>query len=248
MKHLLLMVCLIAVVVGAQGAKKYRDFTSAEGKTIRGAVKAYDARTKTVTIERDNRKTARVPITIFSEADQAYIRDWEALKCFEKESSFKISVKRKKRDNDKESGKTYNIEKDVTDTHYEILLENKSASELKGIKLEYCIYYEQEEGTACNQGVYCGDLSIESINPASSKTLLTEVVSTYTAELDGGWYYTSGSNNAQRGDVHGIWIRVHMKLSSGQTGTRELCYPNSLGNSRDWMSSSVNVGMMQKGE
>lgn len=243
MKRLVLFVCLLPVVSGVRAATQYRDFTSAEGKTIRGCIKAYNAAKKMVTIERDNRKTAKVPITIFSETDQTYIHDWKVLKCFEKESSFRISVKRKKHDNDEEREKTNNTEKDVTDTHYEILVENKSAFKLKGIELEYCIYYEQEEGKACNQGVYCGDLSVESINPASSKTLLTEVVSTYTEELDGSWHYISGESNVQRGDVHGVWIRIHLKLPSGQNGIREICYPDSLNNNRAWVSSSIRAGM-----
>ena len=239
------MVCLVVVVAGAwaAGGKQYRDFTSADGKTIRGCIKAYNPAKKMVTIERDNRKTAKVSITVFSETDQAYIRDWGVLRNFVQGSTFKISARRKRCDNDGESDKTHYIEKDVTDTHYEILLENKSVSKLKGIELKYCIYYEQEEGKACNQGVYCGDLPIESINPASSKTLLTEVVSTYTAELSGNARYTSGKSNVQRGDVHGIWIRVHLKLPSGQKGTREFCYPDSLNNSRAWVSSSIRAGM-----
>jgi len=246
MKRLLLIVYLATVATGVQAATQYRDFTSAEGKTIRGAIKAYDARTKTVTIERDNRKTAKVPITVFSETDQAYIRDWEVLRNFERGSSFKISAKRKRRDNEGESFTSHNTKMAVEDTHYKILIENKSTSGLKGLELKYCIYYEQEkEGRGkniCDQGVYCGDLAVDSMDPASKKILNTEAVSTFTEELDGGWYNGSGADNVQRGDVHGIWIRIHLKLPSGQTGMREYCYPDSLNNSRAWMTSSIRAG------
>ena len=247
MKRLLLVSFLIITATGTQAVTKYRNFTSADGKTIKAAVKSYNAQKKIVTIERDNRKTMKVPITVFSESDQAYILDWEVLRCFSVERLFKISVKRKKRDNEEESFSSHNKKKAVVDTHYEILLENKPSSELKGLKLEYCIYYEQEvpgkSKMICTQGVYCGDLSIDSIASASKKVLQTESVSTFTEELDSGWYYFSGSGNIQRGDVHGIWIRIHMTLPSGQKATREMCYPDSLSNSKAWMNSSIRTGM-----
>ena len=246
MKCLVLCIGVLAMAFGASAATKYRDFTSADGKTIKAAVKAYDAQKSIVTIERDNRKTMKVPITVFSEADQSYILEWAVLRNFALERLFKISVKRKKNDNEEESFTSGNKKKAVVDTHYEILLENKTSSDLKGLKLEYCIYYEQETPGQSkmirNQGVYCGDLAIDSIASGSKKVLDTESVTTYTEELDSGWYYFSGSGNIQRGDVHGIWIRVHLKLPSGQTRTREMCYPDSLSNSKAWMTSSIKAG------
>jgi hypothetical protein len=34
-----------------------------------------------------------------------------------------------------------------------------------------------------------------------------------------------------------------MKLSSGEKLTRDYCLPDSLENSKEWMASSINVGM-----
>lgn len=140
MKRLLLMVCLVTSVIGAQAAKQYRDFTDTKGRTIRGCIVSYDATTERVKFERDNRKTSKVPITIFSETDQTYIRGWSVLKDFSTERLFKISVNRKKSDNEEESSTTHNKKKAVEDTHYEILLENRSPSGFNGLELEYRIY------------------------------------------------------------------------------------------------------------
>ncbi len=246
MKRLLLMVCFVAVVGGVQGAKQYRDFMDTQGRTIRGCIVAYDAKKQIVTFERDDRKIKKAPITLFSEADQTYILEWEVLRSFAMERLFKISAKRKKRSNEEESHNTHNKKIAMQDTSYEIMIENRSASNFKDLKLEYCIYYEQEErsdrGNINNQGVYCGDLTVDSIMPTTKKVLYTEAVSTYTQELSADWYYGSGSDNVQRGDVHGIWIRVHLKLPSGETETRECCLPDSLKNSKAWMTSSIRAG------
>lgn len=160
---------------------------------------------------------------------------------------FKISAKRKKDVNKEESYQNGYWEKDVDITGYEIALENRSAFELKGLDVEYCIYYEQEEIShrkeVCNQGAYCGDLSVKFLAPRSEKLLRTGEVTVYKEELDSGAFYTDGRDNVQRGDVHGIWIRVHLKLPSGEKRTREYCLPDSLGNSKAWMTSSIRAGM-----
>lgn len=246
-KRILLMVGLVSMAIGARAVKEYRDFTDTKGRTIRGCIVSYDAKREVVKFERDNRKIAKVPITIFSEADQTYIRDWTVLKNFMTEHLFKISANQKKNENKDEEIKSTYLEKDVDTIKYEIALENRSVYELKGVEVEYCIYYEQEERgkrkEVCNQGVYCGTISIVSLLPKSEKLVKTGEVSVYTEELSPNASYINGMDNVQRGDVHGIWIRVHLTLPSGEKRTREYCSPSSLNNSRTWISSSIRVGI-----
>lgn len=134
--------------------------------------KAYDARTKTVTIERDNKRTSKGPINIFSETDQTYIRGWSVRKDFSIERLFKVSVNRKKSDNEEDTSTTHNKKTAVEDTFYEILFENRSSSGLHGLELEYRIYCEQDDGKGCNQGVYCGDIAIKSVVSRSKKQFI----------------------------------------------------------------------------
>ncbi|MCK5675887.1 MAG: hypothetical protein KAH99_02610 [Verrucomicrobia bacterium] len=103
MKRLVLFACLLAMVSGVHAATQYRDFKSAEGKTIRGRITGYNPLKEVVTIERDNRRTTKVPITIFCETDQIYIREWKIFRCFMTDRYFKISAKRKKSVNKEES-------------------------------------------------------------------------------------------------------------------------------------------------
>jgi hypothetical protein len=110
MKYVLMLVFLIGWVFSVPAATEYREFTSTDGKTIRGAIQAFDARTQTVTIEREGKGTSKVPLSIFSEKDQAYVLEWEAAKDFLSSSLLKIQI------DDKVVEKR--VEKEVEDITY----------------------------------------------------------------------------------------------------------------------------------
>jgi len=247
MKRLLSFMLVVLLVAGGAFAKQYRDFTDTKGRTIRGCIQAFDERSGTVTFERDSHRTSKVPITVFSESDQVYIREWSHARFFLSESSFRISAGRKKtKDKEKSySGSTWSEK--VEDRGYEVVLENRSATQLENLEVKYCIFYEQDEiknhQQHMSEGVLCGDFSLSQLSPKTKKTLVTEMVKIYKRELSGGYYYDANIKNVQTGRVRGIWIRVTMKLSSGEKLTRDYCLPDSLGNSKAWMKSSVNVGM-----
>jgi len=246
MKRLVLFVCLVAMVSGVRAATQYRDFTSAEGKTIRGAIKAYDARTKTVTIERDNRRTSKVPITVFSEVDQAYILEWDASKGFSSASLLKISCDSKvvEEREEKEVGDiTYvsgDVEKDFEKTvttferiAYEIQFQNMNKSELKDIRMEYQIYYEQselvwEKKPEAKQKHFTGKMAIPAL-PGNSKTpITTESVEIHEDSVNPVPQAGGDQRRGGKGDVHGIRARLYMKMASGQEMMREFQYPDSL--------------------
>ena len=241
---------LVSVESFGAGLVQYRDFLSKDGKAIRGRVLRYDARKSKVTIERDNRKVFTVPIFAFSDDDQEYILRWELNKVFLDDGDFKIDAKRKKFDEEKGSGSTfygYSIDSRETETFgYEITLENRSTSPLEGLKVDYCIFYEQENSgngkTIDEEGVRCGTLDVASLRAKSSKELLTEPVSIYTYELDADWVYADGRDNKISGDVRGVWVRVTKALDNGEVLTRDFCMPDSLSNSKTWTTSSVHVG------
>ncbi len=241
----------IAMVTFGGGMVQYRDFLSHDGKAIRGRVLRYDARSRKVTIERDNRKVFTVPIYAFSDEDQTYILEWEFNKVFLSDSSFRIEAKRKKMDTKKE-GSDYDYYGDSIDSKkvetfgYELLLQNRSSSTLKGLEVEYCIYYEQETSgrgkTADEEGVRHGTLDVGSLGPKAKRTLTTEPVSIYTYELDADWSYVDGRDNKITGKVRGLWVKVHMKNEEGKVITRDFCMPDSLSNSMAWAATSAHVG------
>lgn len=254
MKLRILILCLITFVAGVQAEVKYHDFTDTQGRTIRGRILAYDEASGKVRFERDNRKQTKVSIGIFSEADQTYIKEWLFARSFMTEGTFKINAKRKQKNKEKED--SYLRSRTVEDTHYEIILENRAATDLNNLEVEYCIYYEQEEvkhnaalEEVLNQGVYFGNSSIESIASRGKVTLKTDAVSIFKDTMDSGVILitldgkSADSDNVQEGEIHGIWIRVHLKLPSGERVTREYLMPNSINKSRKWTESSRRAGL-----
>ena len=238
---------LVMVAAGVASAGEYRDFMDTQGRAIRGRILQYDARKSCVTIERDTKKVVTVPLSIFSEKDQAYVLEWEFNKIFLSASKFKIRAKRVEKKNKEDSYGGVVQAKKVENMGYELVLENCSASTLENLQIEYCIYYEQERATRSEQlneqGVRYEKLDIPLLNPKTKKEVMTETVKVYKSELDADWIFFSGAKNVQRGKVHGIWVRVHLMLDSGEKVTREYCLPDSLENGKVWASSSKKVGM-----
>ncbi len=244
----LIAVWLMGLDVFAAGAALYRDFLSADDKPIRGRIMRFDVRTQNVTIERDTKKVFRVPLRAFSDKDQKYILQWEFNKVFLSSNTFRIDANRKKMKEvegaDQNSYRSDSSE--YEDFGYEILLKNRSTSELKDLELEYCIFYEQDKGGGTKkveEGVLYGTLELGALSPKSSQELLTAPVTIYTHELDSNYYYTSGGANKISGQVRGIWVRVSMKSEGGGVLMREFCMPDSLSNSKAWRTRSIHVGV-----
>ncbi len=246
MKRLVLFVCLLSTVACMQAAAQYRDFTSTDGKTIKAALKAYDAQKKIVTIERDNRKTSRVPITVFSKADQAYILEWDASKGFSSASFLKIECddmvveKRKEKELEDVLYTGGHIEKDFEKTvttferiAFEIQFQNTNNSELKDIRMEYQIYYEQseliwEEKPEVKQKHFSGEMAIPAL-PGKSKTLVTtESVEIHEDNVNPIPQFGEDQRRGGKGEVHGIRARLYMKMSSGKEIMREFSFPEKL--------------------
>jgi hypothetical protein len=246
MRRVFLILCLAAVCGRSEAERAYRFFKNTEGQTIRAAVVSYDAAKEVVTIERDNRRTAKVPITVFCEADQTYIRGWEVSRVFDSKAQFKISVNKIDKRNE-EAGRKLNqqssgVEYEVEDIHYEILLDNRSAVTLSDLSLEYCIFYEQDRPAGEDEGVLCGSFKIDEARSKSKQALKTDAVSVYKSQVKGGYVYRNSAPDIHRGDVDGIWVRISMKRGKERV-IREYAEPEALTERRRWMKESVAAGI-----
>lgn len=254
MKSLVFFVLLVTTACSVHADTQYRDFTSADGKTIRGRIRTYNESKKVVTIERDNRRTATVPITVFSESDQAYILEWDASKGFSSKNLLKISCndkvveKRKEKELEDihytEGDVVKDFEKTVTTFEriaYEIQLQNTNKSELKGIRMEYRIYYEQsemvwEKKPELKQKHFSGEMAIPAL-PGQSKTMVvTESVEIHEDSVNPVPQLGGDQRRGGKGEVHGIRARLYMKMPSGKEVMREFHHPDSLSEEKfPWM-------------
>lgn len=245
MKRIILLVCLAAMVSEVRAATQYRDFTSAEGKTIRGCIKAYDAQTQTVTIERENRRISKAPIALFCEADQTYILEWDAAKGFMSDNLLKIKCDEKRIGQRKEKdvrdvpfvgGGTEEIQLCETifeKIAYDIQLRNMNKSALDNMRAVYIIYYEQSKITANKKPVvkqkhHKAELSVPALDVRQNETIITESVEIHNDNVNAvnwadGSVYTGG-----KGEVHGLRVRLYMKMPSGNEVMREFSFPEKL--------------------
>lgn len=234
-------------------ASGIRNFLSADGQSsTRGKVLNYDHVHHLVTIQKNNRKKCRVGLECLSEPDQIYVREWGLSNEFSSESKFRITVKQNKAEGDSKDllhsvtgvlrGKTTTREID-----YEIILESRMADSLSNVRIEYCIYYEQEgvrySRQETNEGVEHGILQVGRIEPHAKVSRNTGPIRLQKIVLNGDTDSYSGIKNVQNGRVIGIWVQVHLPLSSGAQVTRHYCKPTRLKEDRVWFDRSVPAGI-----
>lgn len=75
MKRLIIFACFLGLASIGCAVPQYRDFRDNQGRLIRARVLKYDSRMEMVTIERYDKRTAKMPLNKFCDADQAYIRN-----------------------------------------------------------------------------------------------------------------------------------------------------------------------------
>lgn len=244
MKQWMQIVVLLVAATGLQAAEgKYREFTNTEGQTMTGAVVAYDAKTQTVTIERENRRTAKVPISVFVEEDQTYILEWEASKGFLSNSLLKINCSRQRTGDRKEQEfKTFVYDgspeellmKEVLyeSTFFEVELYNKNAYDMKDLRMEYIVYYEQSkeswEKPVTKQLTRTGEVKIPLLTSRKTTTVETEPVEVYTDKINSHSWTSGKSRTGGEGKVHGFRARLYLKMSSGAEVMREFSLPEKL--------------------
>ena len=76
------------------GYSEMHAFELQDGRTIEAEEIDYDSRSGKVTLKRQDGKRIPVPANVFVEADQAYIREWDAAKAFTSDKFLKISFDR----------------------------------------------------------------------------------------------------------------------------------------------------------
>lgn len=223
-----------------------RAFTDTQGRTVRGQLMGFDDARQLVTIQRlDNRKSCQTPLAVFSDTDQQYIQAWDFEHAFN--HSLRISVSRKmfKKPNI-DGGKRYPAEC-IKNIGYEVKLENQSTIRFESVEIEYCIFYRQGEhkqrGIMFDEGVQYGRVIIESIRPDSRQCFITEPVLIFNETGPSSLF---GRTEGARGEVLGLWVRVHAASPSGVVITREHHSPANLGTFKVWTSKTVMAGLNHK--
>jgi len=233
-----LMICSLP----ALGGDEFRDFEDMGGQIIRGKVVAFDTVQEIVSFLRESDGAIKkVKLTIFSQPDRLYIRDWAFVNDVTNNLKFTATVSSvlKSRSDDAVDG---TMHREVNTDGYDILIENNSGQDIGRIKLEYCMFYRQglrtSEGMMYEEGVYHGGEEVD-LDPSSKQgSFKTQTVDLYTQQSPGNFF---GNLNEAKSDMQGIWIKARISKPSGEQFDYEFLSSN--GSKWKWSTRTVGAGL-----
>ena len=85
----------VLFMAGVACADTYRTFTDVKGREINAKIISYDAAKGRIEVERKDGNCVWVAPAIFSDADQAYIKQWIEADLMLSENTLRISFKKK---------------------------------------------------------------------------------------------------------------------------------------------------------
>lgn len=227
--------------VCSQEEDHYRVFSDTEGRTFKGEIIAYDARRQMVRVRRaEDGKTANKELTVFAEPDQLYIRGWAVSNDFS--SGVNITAKLRSSSVASEAAGLTDVTKRVFDSVYTIGLTNATTTAFSNIDVEYCIFYRQGKRTGItinyDEGVAYGKTSVDALKPAGSASFSTKSIRLYT---EGGSQTVFGSVEVSDASIRGIWLRLKIKLPSGEDLVRD--FRTSHDSYWEWTTQSTGAGL-----
>ena len=184
-------------------------------------------------------------ISIFSEADQNYILEWEVMKNFTSDRELKISCSKKRVSQEKKkvwkettsstgaTKKTLMKEVSHESIVYEVEFYSRNESALKDLRMEYLIYYEQSQQAfgrpEAEQKILNGEIPIPLIECRKKTSVATNPVEILSDNINAQKKNKDGDMLiGGAGEVHGFRARLYMKDSSGKEIMRSFSYPTKL--------------------
>jgi len=233
---------LILVLTTRLSAEEYRVFTDTQNRTIQA--KPINVVGNQIRIQRDDGSEFNVSITLFSEADQTYLKDWMIRFLSEHDRMLDIEAKR-------HTGKVTKTKEDVTlttgkivknaryikefDAGYKIVIKNKSKNTFEHLNAKYILFSEQDaiaakSGKDKSYQRKKGKQAIPIILAQDNYTFETKTIRLTNTELKKGIRYCGGGDTESDAKLSGIWIRV---FKDEQLIT-DYSYPSNIATEEDW--------------
>ncbi len=282
-----LLAILTSCTLTGAAAEMFHEFTVTDGRKLKAKMVSYDGKSRRVEIEREDGKVVAANIGAFVPEDHAYIRQWEPISLFMSPripiTLSRVEVRNWKKINESTRGSQgggggggrgggggpgggQNDEGGVLATdryaryRYDVKISNRSSVSLENLKIDYCIYYEQERAVAENSGfesqgrqqgpdsrgggkeqasyhpvcekkVQSGTLSVAALDAGLRKVLPTESVTILNRNASGEG---EGEMIDLEGELKGIWVKVSMKAPDGTLRVREVAHPRNITRSVEW--------------
>lgn len=219
-----------------------RIFTSSSGTTMDAELSSF-VRDK-VTLKKESGRASTIPINLFIEEDQRYIRKWAIDKLVKKGNIFDIKISRKKRNK-----KSY--KKDVTvsggqvisdgqkveeyDAFYEYSLKNRTTQNWGNLTIKHGMFIfkdqfgakDSETGQTKDNIEVHWNTKIDSRKEVLFETKAFPIVET---KFTKGIHFTNGASNKSEDELDGIWVGVFL----GEKLIEEYSSPKSMDVPPDW--------------
>ena len=215
-----------------------REFTLPDGRSLEAEIVQYDERLWQVELKRADGKLVKIKPSVFVEEDQAYVDEWIIHSIF-KGRHVTVEVNKKKVGQQKMDGRAEFLR--IDSFLYEIEIQNRSATQISGLDVEYKIFYEQEvndmdKGRVINhEKTENGKLKIKSLGAREKRNFSTKEVELAKYEFNTTNYYVEGGDpQSTKGDIKGIWIRMECETASGMKSVKDFFEPSSIEGKYRW--------------
>jgi hypothetical protein len=220
-------------------------FSLQDGRVLEAEIVDYNGKLGKVTLKRLDGKRVPVKVNIFVEVDQQYIKEWAASNAFLSDSILQVKcndqVLKKWKEEEKrdirytggevEEGFVHNVIK-YEDIVYAFTFKNTASTSIRGLHLEYCIYYEQsymvwEEKPEMEQKTFSSSLELSELKEKLEVTVNTKPVMIYEDDINPVPIRDGDQRRPGKGKIIGIRARLSMKAGDKNI-VREIVSPNSL--------------------
>jgi len=209
---------------------EFREFVARDGRVVIGRIIECDKKTRKIRLERENGGKIWAEISIFSEEELEYIKEWQSAFDFLSNNTLTIKIEKKE-----VSGESI---------QYEAYLCNRGEREYANLEVEYCIYIEAVRKAGSNHDdIRCvrGSLIVENLKPKKSVNKMTIAVPLKKKYIKETKQYTetdrfgteqlvSETRQQQVSEDRpvGIWFRIRGPSVEKKKVVRDVCYPSNL--------------------
>jgi len=220
-------------------------FSLPDGQVLEAKIVSFDAKSGRVVLERKDGKRAKVNPSGFVGADQQYIKEWVTANTFLSERTLKVECENRQVNKwkEKETRSIKYSSGDIVENFvhnvikyeqitYEFTFENKAATSIQGLRLEYCIYYEQsamsrDVAPAIESKTLIGKMDLPEIAAKNAVTVSTVPVMIYEDDINPVPQLGGDQRRPGEGEIVGIRARLIFKKGEEET-VREIYEPDSL--------------------
>lgn len=197
---LALMTVSLASAVG-----NAREFTDAQGRKLEAEIVTLEGNQVTLKRAADG-KQFTVPATMFSEADQVFIREYAANNI-----TYSFELKNTRERVNKSSGRDGNVEIEKEEWSYKIDLRNISRANLENATVSYWVFKRADDGgktKAAPRLAMADSIANVSIAKAAQYQFSTKPVTLIKTKLDGNYYYPDGTKNKSADAMGGFVVAI----------------------------------------